>query len=115
MKKVNMETAIKRYNGIMETLGREHVTIGTRLSEGTENWNLRDMVSEMQYQLDFWNEPGTVPYDDAHDDSQPLCNGRKLWYANWVKEKKQMERFIDNYSRFIDDMECTTGHCSCYD
>lgn len=37
MKKLNMESAIKRYNDIMYSCGYEHSTIGTRYSEGTEN------------------------------------------------------------------------------
>ena len=43
MKNLNMKSAIKRYNGIMWGMGYDHLTIGTSLSEGTENWNIRDM------------------------------------------------------------------------
>lgn len=40
------EIALKRYNAIMESIGKEHLTIGTGLSEGTKDWNLADMVAE---------------------------------------------------------------------
>ena len=45
MKNLNMKSAIKRYNGIMLGMGYEYLTIGTILSEGTDNWNIRDMVA----------------------------------------------------------------------
>ena len=115
MKNVNMKSAIKRYNDIMNSICREHNTIGERLSEGTEKWNLRDMVSEMQYTLDLWNEPGSVAWDDAHDDCQPIRNGRKAWLYNWQKEKARMERFITAFEPFIDDLECAESHSSIYD
>ena len=46
MKNLNIEKATQRYNNIMERLGYEHNTIGTRFSEDTENWNIRDMVAQ---------------------------------------------------------------------
>ena len=49
MKNLNMKSAIKRYNGIMQCIGYDHLTIGTNLSEGTENWNIRDIVAECSY------------------------------------------------------------------
>jgi hypothetical protein len=115
MKELNMKTAIKRYNDIMNSICREHNTIGERLSDGTENWNLRDMVSEMQYTFDLWNEPGSVAYDDAHDEFQPVRNGRREWYYNWQLEKARMKRFIEAYEPFIGDMECAISHCSRFD
>ena len=45
IKELNMKRAIKRYNDIMNVIGYEHNTIGTRYSEGTENWNKRDMLA----------------------------------------------------------------------
>lgn len=45
MKNLNIKAAIKRYNGIMETIGYEHNTTDTRFFENTEGWNIRDMVA----------------------------------------------------------------------
>lgn len=106
------ERAVKTYNGIMNAICHEHVTIGTSYSEGTENWNLRDLVSEMQYVLDLWNEPGSLPWEDAHDDSQP---SHKPWLKNWNNERARMMRFIQRYAPECDDMECSERHCSCFD
>lgn len=115
MNELNIKTAIKRYNDIMISIAREHNTIGTRLSEDTENWNLRDMVSEMQYTLDLWNDETSLAWQDAHDEFQPVYNGRKEWLYNWQKEKSKMKRFIDAYKPFILGIECAIGHSSIYD
>ena len=104
--------AIKWYNDIMWDICREHLTIGTRLSEGTEHWNLRDMVSEMQYTLDIYDDPGTIYWEDAHDPYQPED---RSWYRQWYNEKARMKRFIDRYKNEALQMECTEGHCSRYD
>lgn len=107
MKKVNMESAIKRYNSIMICIGYEHVTIGTDYSENTNGWNLRDMVSECDYTLSTY-------YQDGH------CNG-DMRYGNeenkklWRSETGKLRRFINTYSPFISDMKCVSGHCSKYD
>lgn len=108
MKKLNMKTAINRYNDIMETIGYEHNTIGTSLSERTDNWNLRDMVAECDYTLSTY-------YEDGH------CNG-DLRYSEDEKERKmwrsetgRLKRFINAYEPFIWGMETAQGHCSQYD
>lgn len=102
---------IKRWNGLMYDLCREHLTIGTKFSEHTENWNLRDMVSEAQYTLDVYNSEDSIYWEDAHDSAQP---GRE-WYMEWYKEKKKLERFINRYKEEALTMECTESHCSKYD
>ena len=108
----DMEKIIKRYNGIMMDICHEHSTIGTSYSENTENWNLRDMVSEMQYVFDVWNSTDSIAYQDAHDDSQP---SHKPWYKEWLSEKNRMKRFIERYKEDALKMECYEGHCSKYD
>ena len=106
------EKAIKRYNDIMWDLCREHLTIGTRLSENTENWNLRDMISEMQYTLDMYDSEDSIYWIDAHDPDQP---GDREWYRVWYNEKARMRRFINRYKDEALTMTCTEGHCSRYD
>ena len=103
---------VTMYNNIMFDICHEHVSIGTSLSEGTENWNLRDMVSEMQYVLDLWEDETSMAWMDAHDETQP---SHKPWYKNWLNEKARMKRFIDKYKYEAMKMEVTEGHCSRFD
>ena len=60
------ETAVKRYNSIMEHIGYEHLTIGTSYSEETDDWNLRDMVAEMDYVYSTYFENGHCNGDMRH-------------------------------------------------
>lgn len=108
MKNLNIEAATKRYNSIMYGMGYEHLTIGTNLSEGTDNWNLRDMVCECDYQLSAYYEDGNINADLRYSDDP---NDRKAW----ASETGKLKRFIAAYSPFIKDMRCTEGHCSRFD
>lgn len=108
MKNLNMKSAIKRYNSIMESLAYEHRTIGTRLSENTENWNLRDMVAECDYTLSTYYENGHC--NEAMRTSEEE-DERKMWRSHVGK----LQRFISAYEPFIKDMVCESGHCSKYD
>lgn len=106
MKHLNMERAIERYNGIMFDLCADHLTIGVpAYSEGTDGWNLRDMVAECDYLLSTYYDPnhnnGILRYDDDEE-----C--RKAWRS----ETGKLERFIKAYEPFVTDMVCTEGHCS---
>ena len=106
-----MDEAVKRYNDIMFDLGREYNTIGTNYTEDPEHrnkWNLRDLVSEMQYTLDVHLDPGCTPYIDAH-------SGDKDDYKVWASETGKMKRFIKKYADSVAGMKCTEGHCSCFD
>lgn len=105
MKNLNMSKAIQRYNDIMETVGYEHSTIGTKWSENTENWNIRDMVSECSYVL------GTY-YEEGHSNEELRHIGEKKM---WLSETGKLKRFIKTYEKFIDDIVCVQGHCSEYD
>ena len=107
MKKLNMESAIKRYNGIMMDCGYEHRTIGTNFSEDTENWNLRDMVAEADYLLSCYFESGHCRYEDR------LLS--KEDYKIWRSESGMLKRFIKAYEPFVQDMVCFEGHCSRFD
>ena len=108
MKKVNLKSATKRYNKIMETVGYEHNTIGTWLSERTDGWNLRDMVAECDYVLSTYYEDGHCNCDMKYSDEP---EERKMWRS----ETGKLRRFIEAYKPFIGDMECVSGHCSLYD
>ncbi len=102
---------VKRYNDIMYDMCLDHLAIG-ELHTGTKGWNLRDMVSEMQYQLDMLNDPDCLPYMDAHAEEQPP---HKPWLKEWNAQRMKCKRFIDAYKDQIVDMVCVEGHCSIYD
>lgn len=111
-KKGRTMNAVKTYNELMELLGRDYNTIGTEYSESTAGWNIRDMVSEVQFLLDMWNNPNTLVWADAHDTLQPQD---KPWYKAWRNEKSRMERFIKRYRGEAMKTECTERHFSMYD
>lgn len=96
--------AKRKYNEIMNCLCREHLTIGERLSEGTENWNLLDMVAECDYQLSTYYEVGHCNEELKHED-----------YKIWRSETGKLKRFIAHWLPYTEGMACTQGHCSVYD
>lgn len=107
MKAFDFEKAKKRYNGIMYALAREHKTIGTDFSEGTQDWNIRDMVSECDYELSTYFEYGHCNEEMRRGDEYE----RKVWRS----EVGKLQRFIKAYLPYIEGVECTEGHCSQYD
>ena len=88
----------------METIGYEHSTIGTEWSEGTENWNLRDMVAEADYYLSTY-------YENGHGNNDLKYEDRK----RWISETGKLKRFIAHWEPYIKDMKGETRHCSKYD
>lgn len=108
MKNLNMKAVIKRYNGIMESIGYEHNTINTKFSENTEDWNIRDMVAECDYILSCYYESGHCN-NDLRYSSEP--EERKMWKL----ETGKLKRFIEAYKPFIGGLKCVSGHCSQYD
>ena len=120
MKELNIKEATKRYNNLMWDLCYEHNTIGTRLSENTETWNLRDMVSECQYVLDCCYESGNLNSEGSETINELMEYGyseseAKEIKSNWLSKTRRLRNFIRAYSPYIKDMKCSMGHCSCYD
>ena len=123
------KNAVKKYNEIMIQMGLDHNTIGTKLSERTEKWNLRDMVSECQYQLDCFSEEGHSYYEDLHaldyDDMtlDDLMDKQKfrmhMANVNAVeaakRDMKALRGFINQYKNDVSGMQCHQGHCSMWD
>ena len=107
MKKFSMKRAVKTYNNIMFDIYREHLTINTDFSENTDNWNLRDMVSECDYQLSTYYEIGHI--------NESLRDGDENERKTWKSETRRLKRFINNYAPYTKGMEVTQGHCSKYD
>lgn len=105
--KFDFDKAVKRYNGIMMDICKEHVTIGTDFSEYTEGWNIRDMVAECDYQLSCY-------YEGGHDNAE-MRYGDEYERKAWRSETGKLSRFIEAYKPYIDDFECAMGHCSQFD
>ena len=106
MKHLNLKSATERYNGIMLGMCADHLTIGIpSYSEGTDDWNLRDMVAECDYQLSTYYDPGCTNYDMRCSDDE---DERKAWRS----ETGKLKRFIAAYEPFIRDMVCTESHGS---
>lgn len=106
------EKAVKRYNDLMYEVGEDYNTIGTNSTENDggyerDKWNLRDLVSEVQYLSDKYHDRGCVYLEEAEFDS----NYRKEWRRLTAK----MKRFIDAYKEEALTMECVNTHCSKWD
>lgn len=108
MKELNIKTAVKKYNDLMMMLGYEYNTIGTDFSEDTENWNLRDMVSEARYILETYYEEGHCNCDMRYDSDKDVRR-------RWKTETTKLRNFIEKYKSYIVNMKCTVGHSSCFD
>lgn len=89
-----MSTVVKRYNDIVMSIGHEYSSIGTRFSENTDHWNIRDMVSEVQYLLELYYDIGTV-------DDLPFID--------------ECHKFVKTYKRYVIGIYPFTQHCSFYD
>ena len=108
MDKLHMDTAIRWYNDIMNQVGYEHRTIGEPLSEDTENWNIRDMVAEMDYVLSTYYEVGHCNEEMRHSEEE-------IERRSWRNETGRMKRFLKKYKQYIGGVVCTAGHCSRFD
>ena len=83
--------AVKRYNQIMIDCGWEHRTIGTRYSENTQGWGIKEMVNEAKYLLSCYYEPGNCRYEDRN-----LDEDMKRAYRS---ETGKLKRFIAAYEK----------------
>ena len=104
------EKAVKRYNNLMNDMCLEFLTIGTSLTEDREDkakWNIRDLVSECQYQLETYFECGHNNYELRNEGE----DGRRAWRSETAKYR----RFINAYLPFIGGVKCHSMHCSKYD
>ena len=114
------EEAKKRYNRLMNDLALEHLTIGERLSEDTAEWNIRDMVSECQYQLNVCYED-----ENANADGRSISemidrygydeDSAREEHKRWLSKTMRLRNFIRKYRDEALKETCTMGHCSVYD
>lgn len=101
-KALNMASAIKRYNSVARDIGIEHFEINDD-NEDTKGWNLRDMVSQMQSELDTRYQDGNKPYGDTDA------------LRDFKNEKNRVVSFINAYAQHVDDLVTTVDHFSKFD
>lgn len=114
------EEAKKRYNKMMNDFCLEFLTIGERLSEGTEGWGIRDMVSECQYQLDVCFEDGNANSDgryiqDLIDNYGYSYKSAQREHKEWLSKTMRLRNFIKKYKDVAMKESATVGHFSKYD
>lgn len=99
---INNEKIVKRWNSVMNSIGCEHVTINTNLSEleshkdyyGTANGISLDwMIKEAKYWLSCYYEGGNVRCDDKYED-----------YKTWVSETGMLKRLINTLKKIENGM-----------
>ena len=72
--------------------------------EKRKNWNLRDLIAEMDYCLFRYYEEGNACFED-----------RKYDYKEWLSATQRMKRFIQRWLLKCKGMKPYEGHCSHYD
>lgn len=106
------ERAKKRYNALMNDAGMEFATIGTDYTEDAESknqWTIRDMVSEIQYQID-------CHYEYGHDYFLTLQG--EWGIDSRIRQKKwlyKLIRFVNAFKEEALKEKCFERHCSKYD
>ena len=106
-KNFDFERAKRRYNRLMCSLCLEYLTIGTSYSEGTDGWNIRDMVSECAFQYEKYLDEGTM--------QGSMRYGDKIERREWRSEAGRLKRFIEYYEVYIYGVVCKFKHGSIYD
>lgn len=95
---------VNGYNQLMIDIGYPKKTIGLEFSGETANWNVRDIVAEIEYiRSTFYNKD----HDNAKiRDEDPLTFNRLT---------NRLRHFIRTYKPYIEGVEATTKHNSKYD
>lgn len=115
MSQEKFEKTKREYNDIMLDYGYEHMTIGTRFSEDTENWGIKEMVEECRYRYETCYEEGHANSEGRYPDyikitGDILLNRIKLDYAErhnkrekeghdyWLMMTRRLRNFIKKYA-----------------
>lgn len=95
---------VQTYNKLMLDTGHLDKTIGLEFSGDTDNWNVRDIVSEVEYIRSTF-------YDKSHDNA-------KLRYEDPILFNiltRRLRYIVRKYGPYIEDVKATTKHNSKYD
>lgn len=101
---LNMKQVTDYYNTLVTEAGFPEKTIGTEYSKETADWNLRDMVAEMDHVRSTFYEPGH-PNNKWRDDDP----------AEWETFLNRIYYFLSKYRQCIGDLVAHTKHNSKYD
>ena len=103
--KINNTKLINRWNNVMNDIGCEYLSIGTRLSEldtqkeyyGTEaGITTAWMLKEAKYWLSCYYEEGNVRCDDRFEGEEA--------YKVWVSETGRLKRLISTLEKMEDSL-----------
>ena len=97
MKKSDYEKAVKKFD---ELISEYYYEIS---DEERKNWNLRDLVAEMDYCLFRFYEEGNANFEARKDD-----------YGEWLSATRKMKRFIQRWLPKCNGMKPYEEHCSHY-
>lgn len=101
--KSDFEKALPKFDELICDYYSEDDTVEDN-EEKRENWNLRDLVAEMDYCLSRFYEEGNCNFEDRKDD-----------YDEWLSATRRMKRFIQRWLPKCNKMKPYEGHCSYYD
>lgn len=102
-RKTDFEKAVKKYDELITLFYSGDETVEDN-AEKRENWNLRDLIAEMDYCLSRYYEEGNACFED-----------RKYDYKEWLSATQRMKRFIKRWLPKCKDMRPYEEHCSHYD
>lgn len=102
-RKTDFEKAVKKYDELITLFYSGDETVEDN-AEKRENWNLRDLIAEMDYCLSRYYEEGNACFED-----------RKYDYKEWFSAVKRMKRFIQRWLPKCNHMRPYEKHCSYYD
>ena len=101
--KSDFEKALPKFDELICVYYSEDDTVEDN-EERRKNWNLRDLIAEMDYCLFRYYEEGNACFED-----------RKYNYKEWLSAVKKMKRFIQRWLPKCKDMKPYEEHCSHYD
>lgn len=99
---LNIDNAIKTYNQLVIDMGYDGDIIEN--NPNTENWNLRDMVAEIEYIRSTY-------YDKTHVNTKLRAEDPN----EFNRRTNRLRNFIRTYKPYIDDLKAYTIHNSKYD
>lgn len=111
LKAVKFSDAKKEYNSIFSQLGLDYLTIGTDNScyKNTRYWNLRDLVSEAEYQYSsLYNSLKLRDFD-------LLLSSDRAEMLQLIYSCRKLKDFIDKYKLSILSMSSFDKHSSRFD
>ena len=98
---INVNEVTKEYNELMLLLGRGHNTIGTDMSDGTEGWTLADMVYEVEYTLDIYEDDDCI-YKPRYQLTLEDILEHSTKFQDWFEYTELisfMKQFIKKYKK----------------